>query len=152
MNLADKEESIEPILREGLAKYPSNPDLMNELAYFWADKEENLTAALTLGRRALALDPDSGAIQDTCGWIYFKMDRTKDALPYLQRAAILTNNDPVVLQHVGDAYLKLGHRREAIAAWRLALEKDPANHDLTNRIDAALAQAKNVHPRSAPSR
>jgi predicted negative regulator of RcsB-dependent stress response len=63
----------------------------------------------------------------------------------------MTNNDPVVLQHVGDAYLKLGLRREAIATWTRALEKDPHNGDLANRIDAALAQAKNAHSRSAPT-
>jgi tetratricopeptide (TPR) repeat protein len=69
----------------------------------------------------------------------------------LQRAAILTNNDPVVLQHVGDVYMKLGLRNEAISAWRRALEKAPHNGDLANRIDAALAQAKNAHLRSAPN-
>jgi len=151
MNLAKQPDQIEPTLREGLSKYPANPDLMNELAYFWADRNDHLSEALTLSKRALAQDPDSGAIQDTCGWVYYKMGQAKDALPYLQRAALMTDNDPVVLQHVGDAYLKLGRRREAIAAWRLALEKDHGNPDLTNRIDAALAQAKNAHTRSAPN-
>jgi len=152
LNLAGKQDQIESTLREGLTKYPANPDLMNELAYFWADRQDHLSEALTLSKHAVALSPDSGAIQDTCGWVYFKMGRTKDALPYLQRAALLTDNDPVVLQHLGDAYLKLGRRREAIAAWRSALEKDHGNHDLTNRIDAALAQATNAHTRSAPSK
>ena len=152
LNLAGKQDMIEPTLREGIEKYPTNPDLMNELAYFWADRGNHLPDALVLGERALALDPESGPTQDTCGWIYFKMGRTKDALPYLQRAALMTDNDPVVLQHVGDAYLKLDRRREAIATWRLALEKDSGNHDLINRIDAALAQANHAHPRSAPSK
>jgi len=57
----------------------------------------------------------------------------------------------VVLQHIGDAYLKLGLRREAIAVWSHALEKDPHNGDLANRIDAAKAQANNAHLRSAPT-
>ena len=78
------------------------------------------------------------------------MGQAKDALPYLQRAAVMTNNDPVVLQHVGDAYLKLGLRREAIATWRAPWKKTPTTAILTNRIDAALAQAKNAHLRSAP--
>jgi tetratricopeptide (TPR) repeat protein len=152
MNLAGKQEMIKPILREGIAKYPTNPDLMNELAYFWADKGDHLSEALILSKRALALDPESGPIQDTYGWVNFKMGLTKNALPYLQQAALMTDNDPVVLQHVGDAYLKLGRKREAIAAWRLALKKDPGNHDLTNRIDATLAQATHAHLRSAPSK
>ena len=151
LNLAGKKDQLETVLREGLSKYPDDPEMMNELAYFWADQGSHLPEALALSRRAAELDPDNGPILDTWGWVYFQMGQAKDALPYLQRAAFMTNNDPVVLQHVGDAYLKLGLRREAIATWTRALEKDPRNGDLANRIDAALAQAKNAHLRSAPT-
>ena len=151
LNLAGEKDQLEAVLHEGLNRYPDNPELMNELAYFWADQGQHLPEALALSRRAATLDPDNGPILDTWGWVYFQMGQVKDALPYLQRAAFMTNNDPVVLQHVGDAYLKLGLRREAIATWTRALEKDPRNGDLANRIDAALAQAKNAHLRSAPN-
>ena len=151
LNLAGQKEQLEATLQEGLTRYPDNPELMNELAYFWADQARHLPEALALSRRAAALDPNNGPIMDTWGWVYFQMGQVKDALPYLQRAAFMTNNDPVVLQHVGDAYLKLGLRREAIATWTRALEKDPRNGDLANRIDAAQAQAKNAHSRSAPT-
>ncbi len=151
LNLAGQKDRLEAVLQEGLTRYPDNPELMNELAYFWADQGHHLPEALQLSRRAAALDPDNGPILDTWGWVYFQMGQVKDALPYLQRAAFMTNNDPVVLQHVGDAYLKLGLRREAIATWTRALEKDPRNGDLANRIDAAQAQAKNAHSRSAPT-
>jgi tetratricopeptide (TPR) repeat protein len=144
-------DRLEAVLQEGLKAFPDDPELMNELAYFWADQGSHLPEALTLSRHAAEIQPDNGPILDTLGWVYFQQGQPKDALPYLQRAALLTNNDPVVLQHVGDAYLKLGLRREAIATWTRALEKDPHNGDLANRIDAALAQAKNVHLRSAPT-
>ena len=147
---AGQPQRMEDTLREGLVKFPQSADIMNELAYLWADKGVHLSEALTLSARAVELDPDNGPMLDTRGWVYFQMGAAKDALPYLQRAAILTNNDPVVLQHVGDTLLKLGRRSEAIAAWRQALGKDPTNHDLTSRIDAALAQANNAQPRSAP--
>ena len=150
MSLAHQDDRIEPVLREGLAKYPDNPELMNELAFSWADAGLHLPEALDLGKRAEQLDPDNGAIVDTCGWVYFKMGKINDALPYLQRAAVLTKNDPVVLQHVGDVLLQAGRRREAIATWRTALAKDPANRALITRIDAALAQANHAYSRSAP--
>jgi tetratricopeptide (TPR) repeat protein len=151
MNLAGQKDRFEKTLREGLAKYPQSPDLMNELAYFWAEQGTHLTEALSLSGRAVELEPDNGAIEDTRGWIYFQMGLAKDALPYLQRAAILTNNDPVVLQHLGDAYLKLGRGGEALGTWRRALEKDPHNGDLAKRINAAPAQATNANSRSAPT-
>lgn len=150
MNLAGQKEQFEQTLHEGLMKFPNSADLMNELAFFWADADTHLTEALALSKRAVELDPDNGAIQDTMGWVYFRMNDAKAALPYLQRAAILTNNDPVVQQHLGDTYLKLGLKSEAIAAWRRGLEKAPRNGDLASRIDAAQAQAKNAHTRSAP--
>ena len=150
LNLAGQKDRLEAVLHEGLGKYPDSPELMNELAYFWAEQGRHLTEALALSRRAAEMEPDNGPILDTWGWVYFQMGQAKDALPYLQRAAFMTNNDPVVLQHVGDAYLKLGLRREAIATWTRALEKDPRNGDLANRIDAAMAQAKNAQLRSAP--
>jgi tetratricopeptide (TPR) repeat protein len=151
LDLAGQKDRLEALLREAVNRYPDNPEWMNELAYFWADEGSHLPEALALSQRAAEIDPDNGPIQDTRGWVYFQMGQPKDALPYLQRAAFMTNNDPVVLQHVGDAYLKLGLRREAIATWYRALEKDPHNGDLTHRIDAALAQAKNAHLRSAPN-
>ena len=150
MNLAGEKDRFEATLHEGLAKFPDNADLMNELAFFWADAGTHLKEASALSKRAVELDPDNGPIQDTRGWVFFQMDEAKEALPYLQRAAVLTNNDPVVLQHLGDTYLKLGLRTDAISAWRLGLQNDPRNGDLANRIDAALAQAKNAHTRSAP--
>jgi len=150
LNLAGQMDRLQTVLQEGIDRYPDNADLMNELAYFWADSGRHLDEALALSRHAVALDPDNGPIVDTYGWVLFQLGQPKDALPYLQRAAILTNNDPVVLQHVGDTYLKLGLRREAIVTWTRALEKDPHNGDLANRINAALAQAKNAQLRSAP--
>jgi tetratricopeptide (TPR) repeat protein len=150
LSLAGRNDQVEPTLREALAKYPDNPEIMNELAYFWADQGSHLSGALELSQRAAALDPESGPIQDTWGWVYYQMGQAKDALPYLQRAAVMTDNDPVVLQHIGDAYLKLGLTREAISTWTRALRKDPGNGALAKRINAALAQAKNAHLRSAP--
>jgi tetratricopeptide (TPR) repeat protein len=150
LDLAGKKDQSESVLRDGLGHYPDDPDLMNELAYFLAEQGTHLPEALQLSRRAGALEPDNGPIMDTRGWVYFQMGQVKDSLPYLQRAAVMTNNDPVVLQHVGDALLKLGLRREAIATWTRALAKDPHNGDLTSRIAAAEAQATNVHLRSAP--
>lgn len=152
LNLAGKQKQIEPVLREALSQYPDNPDVMNELAYFWAEAGRHLPEAAALSKQAITLSPDSGPILDTRGWVYVQLGRPKDALPYLQRAVVLTNNDPVVLQHLGDAYLKLGRRRDALAAWRRALEQDPGNSDLINRIDATSAQATNAHTRSAPNK
>jgi predicted negative regulator of RcsB-dependent stress response len=69
----------------------------------------------------------------------------------LQQAANMTNNDPSVLQHLGDAYLELNRKTEALAAWRLGLQKDPTNPDLKHRIETNLANANHAPSLPAPS-
>ncbi len=148
-SLSKHDAAAEATLHDGLLRYPDSADLLNELAYYWADANKKLNEARDYGQRALTLDPDNGAIQDTCGWIEYRQGHYHDALPYLQRGAVLTDNDPVVLQHLGDDYLKLGRNGEALATWRKALKQDPDNHDLIDRIDTTPAQA-NHDLRSAP--
>jgi predicted Zn-dependent protease len=78
------------------------------------------------------------------------LEGVADALPYLQEAAFLTNNDTVVFLHIGDTSLKTDRTREAVATLRRGLEKDPGNRDLAVRMDASPAQATDAHVRSAP--
>ena len=102
---AGHRDQIEPMLKEGLEKFPDDPNLLNQQAWEWADEGTNLLQALKTAQHAATLAPDNGSMQDTIGWVYFKMGKLNEALPVLQRAANMTNNDPSVLQHLGDAYL-----------------------------------------------
>ena len=150
MNLAGKKGGVRGDLARGVEPFSGRTlDLMNELAYFWAEEGHHLPEALALEppRRApsspITARSWTPAAGFTSGWTSQKMHyRTCNA------RSVLTNNDPVVLQHVGDTYSKLGLRREAIASWTRALQKDPHNGDLASRIDAAKAQANNAHLRS----
>jgi len=47
---------------------PDNADALNYLGYTWVDRGENLTEAFEMIRRALELEPGSGAITDSLGW------------------------------------------------------------------------------------
>jgi cytochrome c-type biogenesis protein CcmH/NrfG len=67
----------------------------------------------------------------------------------LQQAAQLTNNDPSVLQHLGDAYVAVGRKSDALAAWRLALKKNPGNRDLISRLETNRTSAPHVIPHPA---
>jgi len=81
----------------------------NYLAYMWADRGENLAEAEQLIRRALELDPGNGAYLDTLGWVYFGQGRYEESLAELLRASeLMQEPDPVVLDHIGDVYGKLG--------------------------------------------
>ncbi len=141
---AGRHGDVDPLLQEGLQRYPDDPNLLNQEAWEWAQQGRNLDRALATAQKAAALAPDNGSMQDTLGFVYLKLNLPKNALPVLQQAANLTNNDPSVCQHLGDAYLAGGRRADALSAWRLGLKKDPTNRDLTNRITTNETSAQHA--------
>ena len=145
---AGHHDQVDALLKEGMQKYPDDPNLLNQQAWEWADTGRQLDQALATVQKAASLAPDNGSIQDTLGYVYLKMNKSADALPVLQRAAKTTNNDPSVLQHLGDAYLAQGQKTEALAAWRLGLQKDPTNRGLTQRLYSNQLSAQ--HASSSP--
>jgi tetratricopeptide (TPR) repeat protein len=58
-------------------------------------------------RRALERDPDNGAYVDSMGWVLYRLGRLTEARKELERAALLTSGDAVVLEHLGDVYRDL---------------------------------------------
>jgi tetratricopeptide (TPR) repeat protein len=138
-----------PLLKDGLQKFPDDPNLLNQEAWEWADQGANLDEARKTAQHAIELAPGNGSMMDTLGYVDLKANKPADALPVLQRAAKMTNNDPSVLQHLGDAYVAVGRKSDALAAWRLALTKDPENRDLTQRIENNRTPAPHVTPRPA---
>ena len=45
--------------------------------------------------------------------------------------------DPVIFDHLGDAYLQTGDESAALAAWEKSLELDPANDGVRQKIQRA---------------
>jgi tetratricopeptide (TPR) repeat protein len=115
----------------------------------WVDRNENLDTAEQLVHRALELDPHNGAYFDTLGWAYFRQGRYSEAVAELLRAAsLLEKPDPVVLDHIGDAYEKLGKITEAMIYWQKAHGLDPKNPTLAEKIDRHSSKvAKQPEPK-----
>src|SRR5262249_22307847 len=65
--------------------------------------------------------------------------RFADALPYLQRAAVLTPNDYVVLLNLADAQRLLGRKREAVPNYQKGLELSLA--ELTQSPGSGFSRA-----------
>jgi tetratricopeptide (TPR) repeat protein len=88
----------------------------------------------------LALEPKNGNYHDSLGWAFFKQGRYPAALAELKQAVELLRAqgevvDPVVYDHLGEAYRKLGRRDEAASSWREALKEDPGNLDIRGKLD-----------------
>ncbi|MDR0355574.1 MAG: tetratricopeptide repeat protein [Deltaproteobacteria bacterium] len=120
--LGDKSASIK-YLRQTLKLDPNHPEALNYLAYTWAEMKENLDEALVMALKADALSPNNGHIVDTVAWIYYNMNDLAKALPLLEKAARLSDEDPVILEHLGDALLKIGRPAEAKQIYAKAIER-----------------------------
>lgn len=129
-------EKAAELLKTAIGLDPANAaDSKNHLAYMWAELGIHLQEAEELSRASLAADPDNGAYLDTLGWILHRQGSQEEALTHLRRAAERLP-DPVVFEHLGDVLDHMGRHPEAVAAWKKALEKNPASDAIAAKIRA----------------
>jgi tetratricopeptide (TPR) repeat protein len=128
------EEQLRLVLRDD----PDDATANNDLGYFLADQgkkldeaERRVRKALELDRRqraggtALGLDADrdNAAYVDSLGWVLFRQGKLDEARRQLEKATALPEGaeDPVVWDHLGDAFYRLKEPGRAAAAWRKAV-------------------------------
>jgi Flp pilus assembly protein TadD len=113
-------------MREILQANPDHAAALNfigyELAEKGADKGSTLDEAERFIRRALQLRPETGAYLDSLGWVYFCRGQYEKAMGTLEHAALLAPFEPVIIEHLGDAYRKLAKLPQAEATYRRALQ------------------------------
>jgi len=111
----------EPWLEEVLDEFPGDPGALNDLGYLWADQEKNLELAVEMIERAVAAQPDNAAFRDSLGWVYYRLGRYEEAVLELEKAAGSGDEpDPIILDHLGDAYRAANRIDEAKETWRRA--------------------------------
>ncbi len=139
------------LFRKSIAVDPANAaDAYNYLAYMWAEHDTHLDEAEQMIKLALQADPNNGAYIDTLGWLEFRQGKFDQALSDLLRAAQkLNREDPVVLEHVGDACAKLNKPAQALDAWQKAFNLDPQNKKLADKIDNAKTKMSKGQPPNA---
>jgi len=139
------------LFKKSIAVDPANAaDAYNYLAYMWAEHNTHLEEAEQMIKLALQTDANNGAYVDTLGWLEFRQGKFDQALSDLLRAAQkLTRDDPVVLEHIGDACAKLNKSAQALDAWQKALNLVPLNKKLADKIDNAKTKMSKGQPPSA---
>jgi tetratricopeptide (TPR) repeat protein len=136
------------LLRKSIALDPANSaEACNYLGYMWADHNMNLDEAETMIKRALEMEPNNTSYLDSLGWVEFRKGRFDQALSDLLRAAkTADHDDPVIFEHIGDAYLKLNRIPEALESWQKALTLDPKNKNLAKKIQRTKLPTGNGSP------
>jgi tetratricopeptide (TPR) repeat protein len=130
-------------LKEVIRRDPKHAAALNYLGYMYAEKNMNLSEAEGLIKRALEEKPDNGFYLDSLGWVYYQQKRYKEAIVILEKAFQLTNSDPTISEHLGDAYYAAGDAGKALIAYKIVLDnaKDPKELE---RVKAKYEMAKSA--------
>jgi len=131
---AGRTAEAEEKYKQALERYPDSPGVNNNFSYFYAQHGRELEAALEMVKKALLAEPDSAAFLDTLGWVLYKMGEYEGALLKIHQAYQI-RKDAVIVQHLGDALLKLGRKAQALEEYKRALELDPESKEIRKRIE-----------------
>jgi len=143
-----KYSQAEAQFRKVLDVNPDNAPVLNYYGYMLADRGVRMDEATSLIQRALKVDPNNGAYLDSLGWAYFKQNRLMEAEQYLREAIDRQGNDPTILGHLGDVYLKLGDTQQAAQTFEMALaqwqKQAPADYEpaKVSELDNQLKKLK----------
>jgi tetratricopeptide (TPR) repeat protein len=113
---------------------PDHAQTLNYLGFMWADKGTNLDQAQKMIGQALKAEPDNGAYLDSYAWVLYRKGKFKDALQYQEKAIKYSNADAILFEHLGDIQAALKKYDLAKENWRRALELDPANDNVKQKL------------------
>jgi tetratricopeptide (TPR) repeat protein len=128
-------DKCDTLYANALRLFPEDPLFLNNYAYSLAERSERLEFALEMAKKAVAAEPDNDAYQDTIGWIYYRLGMYDLALIHIKKSVDNRRDSAVVIEHLGDVYLKLGDLKEAKSQWKRALEIDKDNERLKRKIE-----------------
>jgi tetratricopeptide (TPR) repeat protein len=118
---------------EIIARDPDYTQALNYLGYMLADRGLRLEYAHDLIEKAVTLAPDNAAYLDSYGWVFYRLGNYNQALVHLKKAVAL-DSDPVIFDHLGDVYRAVGDLKEARTWWQKALDMDPENDQVRQKL------------------
>ena len=127
-------DTMERLLRRHIQLNPQASHAYNALGYSLADRGVRLTEAKALIEKAVQLSPDDGYIQDSLGWVQFRMGHVREARKTLE-AAYRKRPDAEIAAHLGEVLWTLGEREAARRVWREGLRLDAANETLNKTLN-----------------
>lgn len=120
---------------------PDDPLALNYIGYSWAERGVRLPEALEYIKKAIEQRPSDGFIQDSLGWVYFKMGDLQQAAEVLEKAIALEPDDPTIHEHLGDVYLAFHKPHLALETYKKSLELSTKDEDKT-RVSAKIGAIK----------
>ncbi|MCJ8312586.1 MAG: tetratricopeptide repeat protein [Saccharospirillaceae bacterium] len=111
-------------LKTLLQKFPENSSILNAYGYVLGNRTDQVDLALTYVEKSLALEPNNPAALDSKGWLLYKLNKYKQALPFLQEAFEKYPHDEVAA-HLGATLWRLGLLDQADEIWQQGFKLQP---------------------------
>ena len=121
---------------QALAKKKDDLILLNNYAYYLAEKDLNLKEAEKMAERVTTLEPGNNTFLDTYAWVLYKRGKYRNAEKVMNQIFKSTDKDDAeYYEHYGFILKKLRKCDEAIAAWTRAVEADKTKIHLEKEIE-----------------
>ncbi len=111
-----------------LAGEPDNAAVLNNYSYYLSVRGQHLEKARAMSERLVKQHPKNGTYLDTHGWVLYKLGQYEAARGFIERA-LLDQQDPDILEHLGDVLWRLGQPVDAVQQWERArqLQREPSD-------------------------
>lgn len=122
-------DEMEQLLRQVIRIKPDYHHAYNALGYSLAERNMRLPEARALIQKALEFAPNDPFIQDSLGWVEFRMGNTSEAVRIFE-AAYKAKPDAEIAAHFGEVLWSLDQRERAVAIWKEGQALSPDNETL----------------------
>jgi tetratricopeptide (TPR) repeat protein len=122
------------VYEQAFKYYPDNILLLNNYAYHLSEIGVKLQEAKEMSKKTIEKEPENASYLDTYGWILFKLKDYKNAIIYIEKA-IKQGKSETLLEHLGDIYEAQGEVVKALKAWNEALQMNPNNETIKEKVN-----------------
>jgi tetratricopeptide (TPR) repeat protein len=124
---------MERLLRQLVQNKPDYHHAYNALGYSLAERNVRLPEAKQLIQKALEFAPADPFIQDSLGWVEFRMGNKAEAARIFE-IAYKAKPDAEIAAHYGEVMWSLGQRDKAISLWKEGMLLNPENETLLETL------------------
>jgi tetratricopeptide (TPR) repeat protein len=126
-------DQMESLLRGIMKVKPTDPHAFNALGYSLADRKIRLDEARELILKAVQLAPRDPFIQDSLGWLEYRVGNSAEAIRILE-AAFKARPDAEIAAHLGEVFWITGQKDKAGTIWREGLMLKSDNETLLETL------------------
>ena len=124
---------MEQLLKRVIVAKPDYYNAYNALGYSFAERNIRLPEARELIRKALEYVPSDPFIQDSLGWVEFRLGNLTEAVKIFE-IAFKAKPDSEIAAHFGEVLWVSGQRDRAMTVWREGQLLNPENETLLETL------------------